>query len=150
MVSGANTTTISNVLFKNANLARSLFHSSKDHSCKLINNVIVALHARQRNESRNQITPCFLLVRRKMNSSPVCKAIHTVEKRSMNISKGHMKSDENSYLKPISCKMLRNDIFPSYKCCHFLRTAFVEKNLRGNPITNSNQKFFRNIPHEDI
>lgn len=68
----------------------------------------------------------------------------------MNISKGHMKSDENSYLKPISCKMLRNDIFLSHKCCHVLRTAFVEKNLRGNPITNSNQKFFRNIPHEDI
>ena len=40
-------------------------------------------------------------------------------------------------MKPISCKMLRNDIFPSHKCCHVLRTAFVEKNLRGK----SNHQF---------
>lgn len=58
-MSEPNNTAISNVLFKNANLARSSFHSSRDHSCKL-NNRIALHNAQNVSHANSRLYPSYI------------------------------------------------------------------------------------------
>lgn len=59
-MSEPNNTAISNVLIKNVNLARSSFHSSRDHSCKL-NNRIALHNAQDVSQANSRLYPSYYI-----------------------------------------------------------------------------------------